>query len=57
MPCPSLGDLSDPGTEPAFLMSLALACVFFTTNVTWEALKLYIGENYSLYNSQDTKAT
>ena len=35
--CPSLGDLPDPGIEPASLMSLALADKFFTTSTTWEA--------------------
>uniref|UniRef100_A0AAA9RUT4 ATP synthase membrane subunit g n=1 Tax=Bos taurus TaxID=9913 RepID=A0AAA9RUT4_BOVIN len=30
-------DLPDPGTEPKFLISLALAGRFFTTSVTWEA--------------------
>ena len=34
-PCPSPGDLPDPGTEPR---SPALAGVFFTTNTTWEVL-------------------
>ena len=28
---------SDPGTEPACLMSPALAGVFFTTKASWEA--------------------
>ena len=37
LPCPPLGDLPDPGVEPAFLMSLALAVGFFTTSITWEA--------------------
>ena len=37
LPCPSLGDLSDPGTEPTSLMSPVLAGVFFTTSTTWEA--------------------
>ena len=37
LPCPPLGDLPNPGIEPAYLMSPALAGGFFTTNVTWEA--------------------
>ena len=37
MPCPPPGDLPDPGTEPAYLMSAALAGGFFTTSATWEA--------------------
>ena len=31
MPCPLSGDLPDPGIEPVFLMSLALAGRFFTS--------------------------
>ena len=38
LPCPPPGDLPDPGTEPASLMSLALAGRFFTTSATWEAI-------------------
>ena len=34
LPCPSPGDLPDPGIEPA---SPALAGGFFTTSTTWEA--------------------
>ena len=37
LPCPPLGDLPDPGTEPASLSSLALAGRFFTTSDIWEA--------------------
>ena len=37
LPCPPSGNLPDPGVEPAFLMSLALAGRFFTTSATWEA--------------------
>ena len=32
------GDLSDPGIEPVFSVSSALARVFFTTSTAWEAL-------------------
>ena len=35
--CPPPGDLPNPGIEPAFLMSSALAGGFFTTSATWEA--------------------
>ena len=35
---PSSRGSSDPGIEPASLMSPALADGFFTTSVTWEAL-------------------
>ena len=37
LPCPPPGDLPEPGTEPTFFMSSALAGGFFTTTVTWEA--------------------
>ena len=37
LPCPPPGDLPNPGIKPASLMSPALAGVFFTTRVTWEA--------------------
>ena len=37
MPCPSPGELSGPGIEPASFTSPALACGFFTTSTTWEA--------------------
>ena len=36
-PCPPPGDLPNPGFEPAFLMSPALAGWFFTASATWEA--------------------
>ena len=34
--CPPLGDLPDPGIEPASLTSLALAGRFFTISTAWE---------------------
>ena len=37
LPCPSLGDLPDPGVEPVSLKSPALTRGFFTTSTTWEA--------------------
>ena len=37
LPCPSPGDLPDPGIKPMSLMSPALAGGFFTTSATWEA--------------------
>ena len=37
LPCPTSGDLPDPGIKPASLMSSALADWFFTTSATWEA--------------------
>ena len=39
MPCPSLGDPPNPGTEPASLTPPARAGRFFTTSTTWEAHK------------------
>ena len=35
LPCPSPGDLPNPGIEPKSLMSPALAAGFFTTRATW----------------------
>ena len=37
-PCPSPGDLPDPGIKPSSLTSPALAGGFFTSSATWEAL-------------------
>ena len=37
LPCPSPGDLPDPGIEPMSLESPALAGRLFTTSATWEA--------------------
>ena len=41
LPFPFPGDLSDPGTEPKSLVSLALAAGFFTSSTIWEAQKSY----------------
>ena len=46
MSCPPPGDLADPGTEPASLMSLALAGRSFTTSTTWEA-QMHLGRTKS----------
>ena len=35
LPCPPPGDLLDPGIEPGYLMSPALAGRFFTISTTW----------------------
>ena len=35
-PFPTIGVLSNPEIEPAFLVSPALAGEFFTTKATWE---------------------
>ena len=44
LPCPSPGDLPDPGIELASLASPPLAGGFFTTSATWEARKEYSKE-------------
>ena len=44
LPFPSPGDLPNPGMEPAFLLSPALADGFFTTSTTWEAPVLEDGK-------------
>ena len=40
LPCPSPGDLPDPGLNPHLIKSPALAGRFFITSTIWEALKL-----------------
>ena len=42
LPCPSPGDLPDPGIEPMSLMSLALAGGLFTPSVSWDALTVIL---------------
>ena len=42
LPHPPLGDLPDPGIEPASLVSPALASGFFITSATREAIKMLI---------------
>ena len=37
LPCPPPGDLRNPGTEPEYLTSPALASGFFTASAMWEA--------------------
>ena len=37
LPCPPLGDVPNPGFELAYLMSSALAGMFFTISTSWEA--------------------
>ena len=50
LPCPSLGNLSDPGIKPKSLISAALAGGFFTTSTTCEAPKSdYYCSKPSLY--------
>ena len=38
LPCPPSEDVPHPGIEPASLVPPVLACGFFTTSITWEAL-------------------
>ena len=40
--CPPPGDLPNPGIEPAFLTSPALAGKFLTSSATWEAWVLRV---------------
>ena len=41
LPCRPPWDLSDPGIQPAFLISPSLAGRFFTTSAIWEAQVAY----------------
>ena len=41
-PCPSPGNLPNPGIQPESLMSPALAGRFFTASATWEAQDLRV---------------
>ena len=43
LPCPSQGNLPDPGIELMSLLSPVLAGEFFTTSTIWEALFVNIG--------------
>ena len=52
LPCPSPGDLPNPGIEPKSLMSPALAGQFFTTSATGEALYMHISSVQSLSRVQ-----
>ena len=42
LPFPPPGDLPNPGIQPAYLMSPALAAGLFTTSVIWEAHRFHI---------------
>ena len=50
--CPSPGDLPDPGIEPVFLKSPALAGGFLTISTTWETIQKFIGKNYIYVHNQ-----
>ena len=48
LPCPSQGDLPNPGAEPTYLTPPALPGKFFTTITIWEflpgaRLQIYLG--------------
>ena len=55
LPCPSPGDLPDPGIKSMFLTSPALTGRFFTTSTTWEAPKVVYPGNgiYSAIKEND----
>ena len=54
LPCPSPGNLPEPGIEPASLMSPTLAGGFFTTSATWEAwYGIEIAENNRREKTRD----
>ena len=44
------GALPNPGTEPTFLMSPALAGGFFTTSTTWEAPEVPLSKSTIVWN-------
>ena len=46
LPCPPPGDLLDPGIEPAFLMSPALANEFFTISAIWETQNVHMTQQF-----------
>ena len=48
LPFPPLGDLPNPGIEPASLNSLVLADWFFTNWATWEALCVKMSKYFFL---------
>ena len=52
LPCPSPGDLPDPGIKPLSLRSPALEGELFTTSATWEAFwALIMPFTYTLQSS------
>ena len=59
LPCPTPGDLPNPGSELASLMSPALAGRFFPTSDTWEdPVKpntfFFLMETTMIFNSKQT---
>ena len=59
--CPPPGDLPNPGVEPMFLMSPALAGRFFTTSATWHAIVQLDGYKknhpHKIKNTSKSRAT
>ena len=53
LPCPSPGDLLDPGMEPKSLISPTVAGGFFTASITCEALK--IGDTDTIFDDSFQK--
>ena len=56
LPFPSPRDLPDPGVEPAFLTSPALAGEFFTTCATWGGLRKSDTYQYIVYTDHCSKS-
>ena len=54
LPCPTPGNLPDPGIEPTSLKSPALAGRFFATSPTWEALVFACIYTFDWVNWTDT---
>ena len=55
LPWPPPGDLPNPGTEPASLMSPTLAGRFFTTSASWEAVSFLFDYHFHLKNIKKKK--
>ena len=52
LPCPSPGNLPDPGIKPVSLTSPVLAGGFFITSATWEALSgIYTPQEVHIYTN------
>ena len=56
LPHPPPGDLLDPGIEPTFLTSPALAGRLFTAGATWEAQSLVTAEQIQKGKKEDRTA-
>ena len=53
LPCPSPGDLPDPGIEPSTLTSPALASGFFTTSASPKGMEAQGTRGLSAYNNAE----